>query len=166
MAASTSEQFSLTGIHFPEDACIVIVRTDWNAHIVDLLQMGCIKILDENKIAFSIISVPGAFEIGFAINSYWENHKYKCNKPHAFIALGCVLRGDTPHFDYVCTAVTNSISSLNLTLSVPTIFGILTVDNQMQADERTGGDQGNKGEEAATTAIKMIALTQSFKSNL
>ena len=166
MSTDSSNLYNTTGIQLSKDACVVIIRTEWNAATVDKLEEGCKKILVENKVQHMSITVPGAFEIPFAIKSYWEFHKYKDDKPCVFIALGCVLRGDTPHFDYVCTAVTNSISSLNLTLSVPTIFGILTVDNQMQADERTGGDQGNKGEEAATTAIKMIALTQSFKSNL
>ena len=75
-----------------------------------------------------------------------------------FIALGCVLRGGTPHFDYVCRAVTDGILQLNLTLPVPTIFGVLTVDTQQQADERTGGIHGNKGEEAALTALRMLSV--------
>ena len=109
------------------------------------------------------ITVPGAFEIPFAIKSYWDAHKYKDDKPCAFIALGCVLKGDTPHFEYVCQAVTNGILQLNLTLPVPTIFGVLTVDDQQQIDERTGGKHGHKGEEAAVTALKMIALGRSLK---
>lgn len=163
MALSSSEQLNTTGIRLPADACIVIVRTEWNAPVVDLLEQGCTKVLKAHNVAYKIITVPGAFELGFAINSYWENHKYKCDKPYAFIALGCVLKGDTPHFEYVCNAVTNSITQLNLNLSVPTIFGVLTVNTQEQADERTGGKHGHKGEEAATTAMKMIELTQSFK---
>ncbi|MBA3675703.1 MAG: 6,7-dimethyl-8-ribityllumazine synthase, partial [Chitinophagaceae bacterium] len=82
----------------------------------------------------------------------------------AFIALGCVLRGDTPHFDYVCKAVTDGVIQLNLSLPVPTIFGVLTVDNDKQALDRVGGVHGNKGEEAAISALKMIVLQQSFYS--
>ena len=82
-----------------------------------------------------------------------------------FIALGCVLRGDTPHFDYVCKAITDGIVQLNLALPVPTIYGILTVDNQQQIDERTGGKHGHKGKEAAVTALKMIALKNSFSAD-
>ena len=78
-------------------------------------------------------------------------------KADAFIALGCVIRGDTPHFDYVCKAVTDGVVQLNLLLPVPTIFGVLTVDNEEQAKERIGGRHGHKGEEAAITAIKMIS---------
>ncbi|MEI9958511.1 MAG: 6,7-dimethyl-8-ribityllumazine synthase [Ferruginibacter sp.] len=74
-----------------------------------------------------------------------------------------MLRGDTPHFDYVCKAVTDGVVQLNLSLPVPTIFGVLTVDTQEQIDERTGGKHGHKGEEAAVTALKMIALKNSFK---
>ena len=74
-----------------------------------------------------------------------------------------MLRGDTPHFDYVCKAVTDGVVQLNLMLPVPTIFGVFTVDNQQQADERIGGKHGHKGEEAAITALKMISFVQSLK---
>ena len=77
--------------------------------------------------------------------------------------MGCVIKGDTPHFDYVCKAVTDGVVQLNLSLPVPTIFGVLTVDNDQQANERIGGKHGHKGEEAAITAIKMIALANSIK---
>ncbi len=166
MAFSATEQLITTGILIPKDACIIIVRTEWNAPIVDLLEEGCVATLQENKVAYKVITVPGAFEIGFCINSYWENHKYKTDKPHAFIALGCVLKGDTPHFEYVCNAVTSNIADLNLALPVPVIFGVLTVNTQEQADERTGGIHGHKGKEAAVTAIKMVSLSHSFKSNI
>lgn len=156
MSTNSSNLYSTTGIHLPKDACVVIVRTEWNAASVDKLEAGCIKILDENKVMHKTIVVPGAFEIPFAIKNYWDKHKYKEDKPHAFIAIGIVLRGDTPHFDYVCRAVTNGVVQLNLSLPVPTIFGVLTVDNQQQVDERTGGKHGHKGEEAAITALKMM----------
>src|SRR5260221_4227280 len=100
--------------------------------------------------------------MAFGIRGYWDSHKYKVDRTQAFIALGCVLRGDTPHFDYVCKAVTDGVLHLNLILPVPTIFGVLTVDNQQQADERTGGVHGNKGEEAAISALQMMALKYSI----
>jgi 6,7-dimethyl-8-ribityllumazine synthase len=154
-----------TGIPDLRDASVIIVRTEWNAPIVDALEDGCRKKLAEAGVPdIQVILVPGAVEIGFAIKAFWDSHKYK-RPPHAFIALGCVLRGDTPHFDYVCKAVTDSVVQLNLTLPVPTIFGVLTVDNQLQADERIGGKHGHKGEEAAITALKMISLVNSFKKN-
>jgi 6,7-dimethyl-8-ribityllumazine synthase len=162
MSTDSSNLYNTTGIRLPKDACVVIVRTEWNADTVDKLEAGCVKILNENKVQHKIITVPGAFEISFAIKKYWEQVKYKEDKPLAFIALGCVLRGDTPHFEYVCQAVTGGVSQLNLTIPVPTIFGVLTVDNQQQIDERTGGKYGHKGEEAAITALKMISLISTF----
>lgn len=151
-----------TGIQLTKGACVVIVSTEWNATILEQLEAGCVRILNEQQVCFKIIKVPGAFEIPFVIKSYWETNKYKDDKPHAFIALACVLRGDTPHFEYVCRAVTDGVVQLNLMLPVPTVFGVLTVDDQQQADERIGGKHGHKGEEAAITAIKMIALRNSF----
>ncbi len=151
-----------TGI-LNKDACIVLVKTEWNAAIVDQLERGCIAMLEKHAIKkIVVITVPGAFEIPFAIKKYWENAGKK-NKPDAFVALGCVIKGNTPHFDFVCKAITDGVVQLNLSLLVPTIFGVLTVDNEQQASERIGGRHGHKGEEAAITAIKMIALANSFK---
>ncbi len=158
MSVNSANLYNTSGIQLPKDACVVIVRTEWNAASVDQLEAGAVKILQEHKVASKTIMVPGAFEIPFAIKKYWEQYKYKDDKPHAFIALGCVLRGDTPHFDYVCKAVTDGVVQLNLMLPVPTIFGVLTVDTQLQIDERLGGKHGHKGEEAAITALKMISL--------
>ena len=155
-----------TGILNVQDACIVLVKAEWNAAITDELENGCVAELQKHKIKRIItISVPGAFEIPFAIKSYWKNTGKKSlpagrqGRPHAFIALGCVIRGDTPHFDYVCKAVTDGVLQLNLKLPVPTIFGVLTVDNEQQAKERIGGKHGHKGEEAAITALKMLPLS-------
>src|SRR5688572_30500625 len=147
-----------------KDACVVIVRTEWNAAIVDELEKGCTKKLQDGGIKdICVITVPGAFEIPFCIKKYWEAFKYRDDRPQAFIALGCVLRGDTPHFEYVCRGVTDGIMQLNLALPVPVVFGILTVDTQLQADERIGGRHGHKGEEAAITALKMISFVHSLK---
>jgi len=151
-----------TGIPNLQGACVVIVRTEWNAAIVDALETGAKAELSKAGAQFRVLTVPGAFEIPFGIRAYWDAHKYKDDRPMAFIALGCVLRGDTPHFEYVCRAVTDGILQLNMTLPIPTIFGVLTVDNQQQADERIGGKHGHKGEEAAITALKMIAVKKSF----
>jgi len=161
MAITDSNLFTIdTGI-LQKDAFIIIVRTEWNAAIVDKLEEGCLRILNQYEMTnYKVITVPGAFEIPFAIKSFWDNSHL--GKPQAFIALGCVLRGDTPHFDYVCKAITDGVVQLNLSLPVPTIFGVLTVDNDQQAQDRIGGVHGNKGEEAAITALKMLALQQTF----
>ena len=154
---------STTGIPNIKGACVVIVRTEWNAAVVDALEAGARAELTKAGIQHWVITVPGAFEIPFGIRAYWDAHKYKDDRPKAFIALGCVIRGDTPHFEYVCRAVTDGVVHLNMTLPVPTIFGVLTVDNQQQADERIGGKHGHKGEEAAITALKMIAVKKTFQ---
>ncbi|CAN5869968.1 6,7-dimethyl-8-ribityllumazine synthase [soil metagenome] len=163
MALSSSEIINTTGIRLPKDACVVIVRTDWNAAIVDILEAGCIEVLKNHQVHYKVVMVPGAVELVFGIKNYWDNHKYKDDKPHAFIALGCILRGDTPHFEYVCQYTTQGILQINLSLPIPTIFGVLTVNTQEQADERTGGKYGNKGAESAATALKMIALSDALK---
>lgn len=152
-----------TGILHPESACIVIVKTEWNAAIVDELERGAIRVLSQQGVKQIIrLTVPGAVELPFAIRQYWERKSGTDAHPSAFIALGCVVRGDTPHFEYVCQSVTSGITQLNISLPVPTVFGVLTVNTDQQAQERIGGKHGHKGEEAAITALKMIALNQSF----
>ncbi len=163
MATVNEDLYNINAGILKKDACIVIVHTQWNPQTVNKLLEGCIQILHQFEMNnFKIISVPGAFEIPFAIKSFWETYQNKFERPQAFIALGCVLRGDTPHFEYVCKAVTDGVMHLNLSLPVPSIFGVLTVDNQQQADDRTGGIHGNKGEEAALSALKMMALKYSM----
>jgi len=144
-----------------KNATVVVVRTEWNADITNELFSGCRRVLESQKIEVEEIIVPGAFEIPFSIRKYWEMKGQK--KTHAFIALGCVIRGDTPHFEYVCRAVTDGILQLNLMLPVPVIFGVLTVDTLSQAKERTGGMHGHKGEEAADAAMKMISFARSLQ---
>lgn len=162
MAAVNENLYNFNPGILSKDACIVIVHTEWNAEIVDKLLEGCVKMLKHFGMNnYKVITVPGAFEIPFAIKNFWDTYHNKFEKPQVFIALGCVLRGGTPHFDYVCKAVTDGVLHLNLTLPIPTIFGVLTVDTMQQAEERTGGVHGNKGEEAAISALKMIALKYS-----
>ena len=144
-----------------KNAFVVLVKTEWNAAIVDEMEKGCIRKLKELGVK-KIVSatVPGAVEIPFAINSFWNNKK---KKPDAFIALGCVIRGGTPHFEYVCKIVSEGVTQLNLSLPVPTIFGVLTVENERQARERLGGPFGHRGEESAKAALKMIALNKQLQ---
>jgi 6,7-dimethyl-8-ribityllumazine synthase len=148
------------GIPAAKDAFVVIVKTEWNNTIVDKLEAGAVKILEQEGIECKTLTVPGAVEIPFAIKAYAESNQKDAD---AFISLGAVIRGDTPHFDYVCQSVTDGILSLNMMLDVPVIFGVLTVNDEQQALDRTGGIHGNKGEEAAVTAIKMITLNRELK---
>lgn len=148
------------GIPVIKDAFIVIVKTEWNASIINTLETGVKKICREQGVKYKVLTVPGAFEIPFAV----KNHYAYCKVlPDAYITIGAVIRGDTPHFDYVCKAITDGVLQLNLSLDIPVIFGVLTVDNEQQAMDRIGGKHGHKGEEAAITAIKMIALNRKLK---
>jgi 6,7-dimethyl-8-ribityllumazine synthase len=148
------------GIPTLKDAFVIIVKTEWNSRIVNKLENGCKKIFNQYNIACKTITVPGAVEIPFAIK---QHYTYTNIIPDAYITLGTVIKGDTPHFDYVCKTVTDGVLQLNLSLDVPVIFGVLTVENENQAIERIGGKHGHKGEEAAITALKMIALNKKLK---
>lgn len=139
-----------------------IVVSEWNEEITGKLRDGAYNILkqhgakDENII---ISYVPGSFELIFGAKYMAENVK-----PDAVIILGCVIQGETPHFDYVCSGVTQGIASLNANKGdIPFIFGLLTTDDMQQALDRAGGKHGNKGDEAAITAIKMIDFSWKFK---
>ncbi|MBK7689584.1 MAG: 6,7-dimethyl-8-ribityllumazine synthase [Bacteroidetes bacterium] len=140
---------------------VVVVYTEWNPHIINELRRGTKEILLQYpQVDIQEIVVPGCVEIPFAIKQHY-NHL----KADAYIALGCVIKGDTPHFEYVCQSVTQGITLLNCSLAAPVIFGVLTVLNEEQAFERIGGVHGHKGKEAATAALKMIHLNQNhFKS--
>ena len=159
MAEVTNSKLFDTGTGIlKKDACVVLVKTEWNATIVDQLERGCVATLEKAGVKkIILVTVPGAVEIPFAIQHYWKQQSRK-KRPDAFIALGCVIRGDTPHFEYVCHTVTEGVLQLNLRLPVPTVFGVLTVNTEAQAMERIGGRHGHKGEEAAMTALKMIHL--------
>jgi 6,7-dimethyl-8-ribityllumazine synthase len=160
MATDNNKLFA--GIELQSDACIVLVKTIWNASFTDELERGCRKVLEENGVTnIKTLLVPGAVEIPFVIHQF--QLKNTSFRPHAYIALGCVVKGDTPHFDFVCRSVTDGITQLNLSLPVPVIFGVLTVNNEEQAKERLGGIHGHKGEESAHTALKMIYLYKSFE---
>lgn len=150
---------NIQGIQHVKDALVVLVKTEWNAAIIDELEAGCKRVLKQYGVESKTIVVPGAVEIPFAIQQCWANS----NAVLAFVALACVIRGDTPHFDYVCQSITQGVTQLNLAIEVPTIFGVLTVDTIEQANERIGGRHGHKGEEAAITALKMMVLNQQLK---
>lgn len=158
--ASSGNNLVNKGIPSAKDAFVILVKTEWNAPIVNLLEKGAKKILKAAGAQVQTLTVPGAVEIPFAIKNHYA---YSAQLPDAYIAIGTVIQGDTPHFTYVCQSVTDGITQLNLSLDVPVIFGVLTLLNEEQARERTGGKHGDKGEEAAITALKMIALNQRLK---
>ena len=139
------------------DMKIGIVVSQWNNKITDGLFNGAFTTLIESGVSennIEKIEVPGSFELIFGA-------KILSRKDiHAIICLGSVIKGETKHFDYVCQAVSNGIKDLNITLDIPVIFGVLTDNTMEQALNRSGGKHGNKGIEAAVTAIKMAHLNQ------
>ena len=139
------------------DMKIGIVVSQWNNKITDGLFNGAFTTLIESGVSennIEKIEVPGSFELIFGA-------KILSRKDiDAIICLGSVIEGETKHFDYVCQAVSNGIKDLNITLDIPVIFGVLTDNTMEQALNRSGGKHGNKGIEAAVTAIKMAHLNQ------
>lgn len=141
-----------------------IITADWNHDITHSLRDGAEKVLREAGVTESRIkkiSVPGTVELVNAAGLVL-NHQ----KPAAVIVIGCVIRGDTPHFDYVCQIASQGVAMLNAQGNAPVIFGVLTVDNLTQAQQRAGGILGNKGAEAASAAVAMANLANHFGYNL
>ncbi len=135
---------------------IGIVVSEWNEEITAALLEGTLKTLEIHGVKkenIQIRTVPGSFEIPYGARIVAEQFS-----PHSVICLGCVIQGETRHFDYICQGVTKGITELNLDYEIPFIFGVLTTDNLQQAKDRSGGKYGNKGDEAAVTALKMAAL--------
>lgn len=144
--------------HVPsaKDMLFGIVVSEWNNEITGALLEGAYNTLlkhgalEEN---IMIKHVPGSFELTLGAQFFAEYADLD-----AVICLGCVIQGETRHFDYICQSVTHGITELNLNYNIPFIFGMLTTDTLQQAKDRSGGKHGNKGDEAAITAIKMAAL--------
>ena len=150
--------YDTTGIHLPEDAFVVIVRTEWNAASIDKLEAGARKVLDQFGVQVRTVTVPGAFEIPLIAQKMANSKKYD-----AVITLGTVIRGSTPHFDYVCNEVAKGVSRITLDTGIPVIFGVLTTDSIEQAIERAGTKAGNKGWESASGAIEMANLLRNIE---
>ncbi|MDE6783179.1 MAG: 6,7-dimethyl-8-ribityllumazine synthase [Paramuribaculum sp.] len=135
---------------------VAIITARWNAHITDELLAGALAELADAGVPASNITslrVPGAVEL---VNA--AAHIVGEGSADAVIVFGCVVRGDTPHFDYVCQSVTQGVTTLNSRGTTPVIFGLLTVNTEKQAFERIGGPHGHKGREAAQAAIEMATL--------
>ena len=139
---------------------IGIVVSEWNDFVTYNLRDGALEVLTKEGVKeenIKIFYVPGAFELNFASMQLCKTEYFD-----AVIAIGCVIRGETPHFDYVCSAVSQGIKDCNILTNVPAIFCLLTDDTKEQSIARSGGALGNKGVEAGVTALHMI----NFKRNL
>jgi 6,7-dimethyl-8-ribityllumazine synthase len=131
-----------------------IVVADWNEEVTEALYHGAVASLNENGVGSENIirkNVPGSFEL--SLGALWMAEEKKID---AVICLGCVIQGETPHFDYICQAIAYGITQAGLKSRKPVIFGVLTTLDKQQALDRAGGKYGNKGEEAALTAIRML----------
>jgi 6,7-dimethyl-8-ribityllumazine synthase len=155
-SSQSASLFDTTALQSLKDARVALISTEWNESIIDKLMEGCNRVLEKSgAVVTHNLKVPGAIELTHACRMVAS---VADNTPEAIIAFGAVIRGGTPHFDYVCQSVTQGITHLNATGNVPVIFGVLTLDNEAQAWERLGGTHGHKGEEAALAALKMVAL--------
>ena len=133
-----------------------IVISQFNSFVTEKLLDGCLQTLLKNDIDknnIDIVKVPGAFEIPTVAKVLLDQNKY-----NAIICIGCVIRGETSHYDHICTAVSNEIARLGSSSGIPVIFGIITSENIDQALDRAGGKVGNKGTESALTAIEMVSM--------
>jgi 6,7-dimethyl-8-ribityllumazine synthase len=135
---------------------IGIVVAEWNIAITGALRDAAVKTLLGNGVLekdILIKYVPGSFELTFGAQLLCEDKSID-----GVITLGCVIQGETRHFDFICDAVANGVTTVSLKYNKPVIFGVLTTNDLQQAQERAGGKHGNKGDEAGFTALKMIAL--------
>jgi 6,7-dimethyl-8-ribityllumazine synthase len=140
---------------------IGVVVSDYNPEITLHLLDGCLRTLIKCKVKekdIMVIHVPGAFELPGGAQMLAASAKLD-----AIICLGCVIKGETKHDEYINNAVANGITQLSLLIEKPVIYGVLTTNNMNQAKDRAGGKHGNKGEEAAVTAVRMVSLRKTLK---
>jgi 6,7-dimethyl-8-ribityllumazine synthase len=162
MSTATAGAAPSTLLPSTPDIRVAIVKAQWNSQVTDSLTNGALDLFKSQNIPadnIDVYEVPGAIELTFAASQLIESSLYD-----AIIVFGCVIRGGTPHFDYVCQSVTQGITSLNADCDIPVIFGVLTVDTLQDALDRAGGALGNKGTEAAEAAIKMHHFAETVKN--
>lgn len=161
MSTKDLSNYDVNSIPSAQNMRFGIVVAEWNQEITFELAKGAVETLKKHGASEENIVVkyvPGSFELPLGAQYFAE-----MDNVDAVILLGCVVQGETRHFDYICDGVTQGTINLNLKYNKPFIFGVLTTDNQQQALDRAGGKHGNKGDEAAVTAIKMVALKSSFQ---
>jgi 6,7-dimethyl-8-ribityllumazine synthase len=161
MATANLSAYNIETVPNAQDMRFGIVVSEWNEKITSGLLSGAKTTLlkhgakEEN---ITIITVPGAFELPLGAQTLLEHTDVA-----GVICLGCVIQGETKHFDFVCQGVTKGIVDVSINYGKPVIFGVLTDNTEQQSIDRSGGKLGNKGDEAAVTAIKMIDLQRKFQ---
>jgi 6,7-dimethyl-8-ribityllumazine synthase len=146
-------EYDFDSIPDASNMCFGIVVSEWNHDITGAMLNGAVQTLEKHGCLpenIHIKTVPGSFELIYGAHQMVLNGGYD-----AVIILGSVIRGDTPHFDYICQGVTYGIARINVTQEIPVIYGLLTTNDHQQAVDRSGGKLGNKGDECAVDAIKM-----------
>ena len=154
--------YDMKSVQSAKDMKFGIVTSEWNSEITNALLKGAYEtLLQHGAKAENILRkyVPGSVELTLGAQFMAEYADLD-----AVICLGCVIQGETKHFDFVCQSVTHGITELNMNYNIPFIFGVLTTNNQQQAKDRAGGKHGNKGTEAAVTAIKMAHLQREMEN--
>jgi len=153
-------EYTKTNIQDAKNLKFAVVVSEWNTEITQALADGVYETLIKHKVKESNIItqfVPGSFELPLAASFFAETGEYD-----AIICIGCVIQGETRHFEFICDAVAHGIMNVNLNFGVPVVFGVLTTNDQQQARDRSGGKYGNKGVEAAITAMKMAYLKKNI----
>ncbi|MBN1821179.1 MAG: 6,7-dimethyl-8-ribityllumazine synthase [Prolixibacteraceae bacterium] len=161
MATKDLSEYDTSKVPSAEGMRFGIVVSEWNQEITGALAEGAIRTLLKHGIKkedIKVIYVPGSFELPLGGQFLAESDELD-----AIILLGCVIQGETRHFDFICLGVTQGTVELNLKYNKPFIFGLLTTENLEQAKARSGGRHGNKGDEAAVTAIKMASLKKDLR---
>lgn len=155
--------YSSSGIGDISEKSFAIVVSEWNNEITDALYSGAVQTLlkeGAKKELIERIEVPGSYELTIA--AQWMAERENID---AVICLGCVIQGETRHFEFICQSVAQGLKDVSLKFDKPVIFGVLTPDTHQQALDRAGGKHGNKGDEAAITAVKMLALKERLKDS-
>ena len=153
MATKNLSEYNIETVPDASNMCFGVVVSEWNPEITGSLLNGCVSTLEKHGAIpenIHVKTVPGSFELIYGAHQMTLNDGFD-----AVIILGCVIRGETPHFDYICEGVTAGIARLNATSQTPIVYGLLTCENDQQAKDRSGGRLGNKGDECAVVAIKM-----------
>ena len=153
MATKNLSEYNMEKVPDASNMCFGIVVAEWNPEITGALLNGAVSTLEKHGALpenIHVKTVPGSFELIYGAHQMTLNGGYD-----AIIILGSVIRGETPHFDYICQGVTQGIAHLNATSEIPVVYGLITTNDLQQAKDRAGGRLGNKGDECAVVAIKM-----------
>jgi len=152
--------YDINSVPSAEGMKIGIVVSEWNENVTGALLNGAVETLKKNGVAaddITVLTVPGSFELVYGATQMTKTGV------DAVIAIGCVIRGDTPHDRYICQGVTYGLARLNAVQDIPVIYGLITTLDMQQAEDRAGGKMGNKGDECAVTAIKMIDFARKVR---